>query len=146
MHQLRRAALGWTGTALINQQAAINGANPVGFMNPPVYAIGKGANYTTYFNDITVGNNFSSSSPTKDSAVTGYDLCTGWVSKRQRLIAALWFAGSVRHIADTYSITVESCINTAVDPGETVTLSLALKNVGSANTTNLVATLQVSGS
>jgi hypothetical protein len=69
----------WAGfTALINQQAAAAGQAPVGFLNPALYAVGKGANYTTAFHDTTTGNNFSSSSPSKFSAVTGYDLCTGW--------------------------------------------------------------------
>ena len=65
-------------TALINQQAASRGKPPVGFLNPAIYAVGKGANYTTDFHDITTGNNFSPSSPTNFPAATGYDLCTGW--------------------------------------------------------------------
>ena len=46
------------------------------------------------------------------------------------------------------SITAEDAVppNNAVDPGETVTVSLPLINTGSANTTNLVATLQPSAS
>jgi uncharacterized repeat protein (TIGR01451 family) len=137
----------WAGlTALINQQAGINGINPVGFMNPPVYAIGKGTNYATCFNDITVGNNFNSSSPTKYSAVAGYDLCTGWgTPKGNALITALAGLAAPFVVADTYSIASESCVNNAVDPGETVTLLIALKNSGSANATNVVATLQASG-
>ncbi len=45
------------------------------------------------------------------------------------------------------SIAVESCVtgNSAIDPGETVTVNLSLKNIGSADTTNLVATLQPTG-
>jgi hypothetical protein len=65
-------------TALINQQAAANGRTNVGFINPAVYALGKGATYTSVFHDITTGNNTWRSSPTKYYAVTGYDLCTGW--------------------------------------------------------------------
>ncbi len=39
-------------------------------------------------------------------------------------------------------ITAESCaVNKAVEPGETVTLNIALNNTGAINTTNLVATL-----
>ena len=70
----------WAGfMALVNQQTALGGNLPVGFINPAVYAIGKSnANYTSIFHDITTGNNFSSSSPTKFPAVSGYDLCTGW--------------------------------------------------------------------
>jgi hypothetical protein len=64
--------------ALVNQQAAQRGQAPMGFINPAVYAIGKSAIYNSCFNDISVGNNFSSSSPTNFPAVAGYDLCTGW--------------------------------------------------------------------
>ena len=65
-------------TALVNQQATANGSAPVGFVNPAIYAIGKGANYATNFHDITVGNNTNSTVTTKFFAVAGYDLCTGW--------------------------------------------------------------------
>ena len=69
----------WAGfMALVNQQAMANGYPPVGFLNPAIYAIGKGANYAATFHDITAGNNTSSSSPTEFYAVAGYDLCTGW--------------------------------------------------------------------
>ena len=77
-------------TALANQQAASLGKPPVGFLNPAIYAIGKGPNYASTFHDITTGNNFSSSSPTNYSAVPGYDLCTGWGTPNgQNLINAL---------------------------------------------------------
>jgi uncharacterized repeat protein (TIGR03803 family) len=72
----------WAGfIALVNQLALTNGEPTVGFMNPAVYAMGKGSNslsYTSLFHDITTGNNENSSSPTRFSAVAGYDLCTGW--------------------------------------------------------------------
>jgi uncharacterized repeat protein (TIGR03803 family) len=65
-------------TALVNQQAVVNTGATVGFINPAVYAIGRGAGYTSDFHDTTVGNNFSPSSPAKFPAATGYDLGTGW--------------------------------------------------------------------
>jgi len=69
----------WAGfIALVNQQAAANGKSTMGFINPAIYAIGKGSGYTSAFHDITTGNNTSSSSPTQFYAVAGYDLCTGW--------------------------------------------------------------------
>ena len=69
----------WCGfTAMINQQAAIYGYAPVGFINPAVYAIGKSNIYASCFHDTTVGNNFWAGSPTNFPAVPGYDLCTGW--------------------------------------------------------------------
>ncbi len=65
-------------TALANQQAAAAGLPSVGFINPAVYAIGKGTNYVAGFHDITIGNNFTKTSAPNFSAVPGYDLCTGW--------------------------------------------------------------------
>ena len=65
-------------TALVNQHGAAHGQPTVGFINPAVYAIGKGSGYATDFHDITTGNNTNSGSRTKYFAVSGYDLCTGW--------------------------------------------------------------------
>jgi hypothetical protein len=81
----------WAGfTALVNQQAAAAGQPPVGFINPAVYAIGEGPAYASDFHDITTGNNFNSGSPSRFSAVLGYDLCTGWGSPNGlNLIVAL---------------------------------------------------------
>ena len=46
-------------------------------------------------------------------------------------------------IANGWTLTTESCTptNGVVDPGETVTVNLTVNNTGTANTTNLVATL-----
>jgi subtilase family serine protease len=77
-------------TALVNQQAASNGLSSVGFLNPALYAIGKGSIYNACFHDITTGNNTNSSTSTKFFAVPGYDLCTGWGTPNgPNLIAAL---------------------------------------------------------
>src|ERR1019366_1841054 len=44
----------WAGfTALVNQQAALNGQPPLGFANPALYAIGRSSNYASCFHDIT---------------------------------------------------------------------------------------------
>lgn len=50
-------------------------------------------------------------------------------------------------VADNAMLTAESVSppNATVDIGETVTVALSLKNVGSASTANLIATLQASG-
>ena len=47
-------------------------------------------------------------------------------------------------IFDTAVVTSESCspANAAVDPNETVTVNFGIKNTGTTNTLNLVATLQ----
>jgi hypothetical protein len=65
-------------TALMNEQAAAMGLQPLGFINPLVYALGKGSSYGLAFHDITTGNDFSGSSPSEYRAVTGYDLASGW--------------------------------------------------------------------
>jgi len=81
----------WAGfMALVNQQIAANGGQPVGFPNPAIYALGKSANYPNLFHDITTGNNTNLTSTTKYYAATGYDLCTGWGTPAgQALINAL---------------------------------------------------------
>lgn len=75
----------WAGfTALVNQQAAINGQGPVGFINPTIYAQNITARYGIDFHDITSGTSGSF------SAATGYDLVTGWGSPNGNgLITAL---------------------------------------------------------
>lgn len=65
-------------TALINQQNQMTGGTNIGFINPAVYAIGKGAEYASSFHDITTGDNHNSITSSKYSAVAGFDLCTGW--------------------------------------------------------------------
>jgi subtilase family serine protease len=69
------AAPQWAGfTALVNQQAVTDGDATVGFINPTIYKIGVGSSYDSEFHDIISGSNG------KYSAVTGYDLVTGWGS------------------------------------------------------------------
>jgi hypothetical protein len=77
----------WAGfTALVNQKAAAQGDPPIGFINPALYAIGKGTNANVAFHDITTGNNTNASSPGAFFATPGYDLCTGWGSPTAGLI------------------------------------------------------------
>ncbi len=76
-------------TALVNEQGETGGLNPIGFLNPALYYMGK-TNGNTDFHDITVGNNEWPDSPNKFSAEPGYDLCTGWGSPNgQTTIQAL---------------------------------------------------------
>jgi subtilase family serine protease len=139
----------WAGfTALVNQQAVLAARPTVGFLNPAVYTIGKGGSYASAFHDTTVGNNFSPGSPSHFSAVAGYDLCTGWGTPRGTNLINLLSGPAIVApfvVSNTFALLVESCTNNAIDPGERVTVSFGLKNVGTANTTNLVVTLQASG-
>jgi subtilisin-like proprotein convertase family protein len=49
-------------------------------------------------------------------------------------------------VADVANITADGCnSNGIIDPNETVTVSLGIKNTGTLNTTNLVGTLQATG-
>ncbi|HTV43633.1 MAG TPA: protease pro-enzyme activation domain-containing protein [Candidatus Sulfotelmatobacter sp.] len=69
----------WAGyTALINQQATNRDLPPVGFLNPAIYSIGLGPNYTNCFHDIVTGNNTNLVVGNAYFAVPGYDLASGW--------------------------------------------------------------------
>jgi subtilase family serine protease len=74
--------------ALVNQQLAASSQPLVGFLNPTIYKLNEpsGAlapSYTTNFHDIVSGTSGSY------SAVTGFDLTTGWGSPNAGLIGAL---------------------------------------------------------
>ncbi|HEY1678058.1 MAG TPA: S53 family serine peptidase [Candidatus Sulfotelmatobacter sp.] len=69
------AAPMWAGyIALVNQQLKTNGFSTIGFINPYLYTFGLSSSHATDFHDITSGKSGSY------SAVTGYDLVTGWGS------------------------------------------------------------------
>ncbi len=136
----------WAGfAALMNQQAVAASRPVVGFLNPAIYQIGTNSVYASCFHDVTSGDNMSSGSPSKFMAVPGYDLCTGWGTPNgSNLINSI--VGSpvlVPFIVSAgMSLVMETCPNNVVDPGETVTMSFALQNIGFVSTSNLVATLQ----
>jgi len=78
------AAPMWAGfIALTNQQLKANGSADVGFLDPTIYAENITSEYSTDFHDITSGKSGSY------SAVTGYDLVTGWGSPKVGLITTL---------------------------------------------------------
>ncbi|HXE34722.1 MAG TPA: protease pro-enzyme activation domain-containing protein [Verrucomicrobiae bacterium] len=65
----------WAGyIALVNEQLANNGQPTIGFINPTIYSESVTSAYGSEFHDITSGTSGSF------SAVTGYDLVTGWGS------------------------------------------------------------------
>ncbi|MCX6997202.1 MAG: protease pro-enzyme activation domain-containing protein [Kiritimatiellaeota bacterium] len=118
----------WAGfAALINQQTAARGQPPVGFLNPALYALGTGGSYTACFHDTKTGNNFSSSSPAKFAAVTGYDLCTGWGTPTgTNLINAFLTASAVTDVSPSSG---------PLSGGTTVTISGS--NLGQGDVTNV---------
>jgi len=78
------AAPMWAGfIALVNQQLTANGDSLVGFLDPTIYPQNVTSTYSTDFHDITSGKSGSY------SAVTGYDLVTGWGSPKAGLITTL---------------------------------------------------------
>jgi PKD repeat protein len=134
----------WAGfTALVNQQAVAGGHPTVGFLNPALYAIGKGANYTSCFHDITTGNNESSSSPTKFLAVSGYDLCTGWGTPTgTNLINAL--VGPPTNapvLVANGTIVTGGNGNGVIDANECNLLNIFIQNIGAETATTVNATL-----
>jgi uncharacterized protein involved in high-affinity Fe2+ transport len=69
------AAPMWAGyIALVDQQLAEQGKPAIGFIDPTIYAQNVTSSYSTDFHDITSGTSGSY------SAVSGYDLVTGWGS------------------------------------------------------------------
>ena len=62
----------WAGLAAIANQMA---GRPLGYLNPALYTIAQGANYSRDFHDITVGNNSSTDNSVN---VPGYDAVPGW--------------------------------------------------------------------
>lgn len=69
--------------ALVNQQALANGGSRIGNFNATIYPQNLTSTYATDFHDITSGKSGSY------TAVTGYDLVTGWGSPKAGLITTL---------------------------------------------------------
>ena len=81
------AAPRWAAyVAMANQQAVEVGDTAVGFLNPVIYPLAEGPEFSSEFHDITSGQN----GYPYYNAATGYDLVTGWGSPNgQNLINAL---------------------------------------------------------
>jgi subtilase family serine protease len=130
----------WAGfVALMNQQAAANGKASLGFLNPTIYPIGVGTTHGSYFHDIASGTNGSY------SAVTGYDLVTGWGSP----IGKGWLSDFSLTLAPS-----SETINPGSNAAYTVTVSalngfagtVALSVTGlPANTTGTFAPTSIAG-
>jgi uncharacterized repeat protein (TIGR01451 family) len=128
--------------ALVNQQAAVGGQPPLGFPNPALYAIGKGASYTAAFHDITTGNNTNLISTNLFYAVPGYDLATGWgVPAGTSLINILAPPVPAAALIPTTNVISGGNGNGAIDPNECDSLSVTLLNIGSLTGTGIHAAL-----
>ncbi len=135
------AAPMWAGfVALVNQQHAGSGLGTVGFINPTIYNQNLTSSYLTNFHDITSGNNGT------NSAVTGFDLVTGWGSPKAALITAL-AGGSSGTPAFTISaspgsgtipqgITGKSILTTSVSGGFNSAISLSVSGAPTGMTTS----------
>lgn len=79
----------------------------------------------------------------------GFNTCSGSVAVTAGATASFncCLQASPLIVSSGASIASESCSppNGAIDPGERVTVSFCVKNVGGLNTTNLVGTLQATG-
>ena len=135
------AAPRWAGfMALVNQQAVEAGTAPaggVGSINPQIYAIGTGSNYSSDLHDITVGDNDTAGQPVWFNAVTGYDLVTGWGSANgQNLIDALagpqvagfWLASSSSNVSVPQGASSSTTITVTDAGGFTGNVSLAVSS------------------
>src|SRR5438105_2209317 len=133
----------WAGfTALVNQQAASSGSPSVGFLNPALYAIGKGSSYSADFHDIKTGNNKWSGSPNLFPAVAGYDLCTGWGTPvGQNLINALTFGGIPDGILE---VSVTPANGATLVAGSTQKIFVQVTDALSVTNASVLATVNLS--
>lgn len=123
--------------ALVNQQLASQGQGTIGYINPTIYA--QNVNASTYaadFHDVTSGTSGSY------SAVTGYDLVTGWGSPNAGLLAALT-GGSQSGGSFTLSASPSSVSIAQGGNGSTTITSTVSGTLGSA--VSLTASGQPSG-
>jgi hypothetical protein len=128
----------WAGyLALVNQQSVSSTGKPVGFINPTLYSIGNGSAYNTNFHDITSGSNGY-------TAITAYDLATGWGSPNgTSLITSLVGGGSGGGTAD-FAISA-SKPSISVARGASATDSITITDSGGNSTVSLSASGQGKG-
>jgi hypothetical protein len=125
------AAPRWAGfMALANQQAQEAGTSPaggLGAINSALYSIGQGSNYSNDLHDISSGNNDTDNQPVWFSAVSGYDLVTGWGSPTgQDLINDL--AGP-----QVPGFWLQSSGAVTVNPGASSTATITVNDAGGFN-------------
>ena len=124
------AAPMWAGyIALVNQQLVASSKPTIGFINPTIYANNVTSTYATDFHDITSGTSGSY------SAVTGYDLVTGWGSPTPGLLTTLTggssgspaftISASPTSVTVTQGSSGSSTISTAISGGFNSSIALS---------------------
>lgn len=109
----------------------------VGFLNPTLYSIAVGSNYSSNFHDVASGNNDYLGKPQQPYfyALPGYDLVTGWGSPAgQALIDSLapWGHAGYQLAASTTSLSISpgssgtSAMTVTPQPGFTGSVSIAV--------------------
>ena len=130
------AAPMWAGfIALVNQQRVANALGTIGFINPTIYNQNVTSAYATNFHDITSGSN------NRYSAVTGFDLVTGWGGPQPALISAL--AGNTQTAGFSLSASPSSVTILEGNSGSSTITSTVTGGFNSA--VSLSATGQPSG-
>jgi Pro-kumamolisin, activation domain/FG-GAP-like repeat/Bacterial Ig-like domain (group 3)/FG-GAP repeat len=153
------AAPRWAGfMALVNEQAVEAGTAPtggVGFLNPALYTLAEGSTYIKDLHDITSGNNDTANQPLWFSAVTGYDLVTGWGSANgQNLIDDLagapvpgfWILGTPAAVSVNQGASSSTTINVTDAGGFSGNVTLAVTSPLPTGVTALWGTNPTSGS
>jgi len=118
----------WAGyMALVNQAAAVQGENPIGFLNPLVYAIGQRPDYSQMFHDITVGSNglYAGYGIPYFNAVSGYDLVTGWGSPTGEGLISLLAPSASSSFQLAFSPS-----SLTVDPGASAKTTVTVNSIG----------------
>jgi subtilisin-like proprotein convertase family protein len=119
----------------------------------PVAGASISINGNLYGSTGVVGSNLSTVAPGNYSIVVSKPLfftstpIIATINNGQTTVVNVCLNGMPQIVTDGSTITAESCspADNALSPGETVTVDFGLKNTGTANTTNLVATLQATG-
>lgn len=153
------AAPRWAGfMALVNEQAVEAGTAPkggVGFVSPTLYTLAEGSTYGKDLHDITSGNNNTANQPVWFSAVTGYDLVTGWGSANgQNLIDDLagaqvpgfWILGAPTTVSVNQGGSSSTTINVTDAGGFSGNVTLAVTTPLPAGVTAAWGTNPTSGS